>query len=145
MNDTAPPEPQSPPSGHCLCGAVSYEVHGPMRPVWNCHCWRCRRWTGHYLATSHCRQDHLHFVTDGALAWHRPADDPNVAYGFCRECGSSLFWKVTEGAPEQIGRIAVCAGTLDLPTGLHTERAVFVADAADYHTPNPNIESWDRE
>ena len=145
MNEPAQTEPKSPPSGHCLCGGVSYEVHGPIRQVWNCHCWRCRRWTGHFMAGTGCARSDLRFVSDATLAWHHPADDPNVAYGFCRECGGSLFWKVVEGPPDQTDHIAICAGTLDVPTGLHTERALFTGDAADYHNLDPAVEAWDRE
>ena len=145
MNEPAQTEPKSPPSGHCLCGGVSYEVHGPIRQVWNCHCWRCRRWTGHHMAGSSCHRDHLRFVADDTLAWHHPEDDPNVAYGFCRNCGGSLFWKVLEGPGDQADSIAICAGTLDLPTSLTTEGALFTADAADYHTLDPEVEAWDRE
>lgn len=132
-------------SGHCLCGAVSYEVHGPIRQVWNCHCWRCRRWTGHFMAASGCDRSDLRFVSDATLAWHYPADDPNVGYGFCRECGASMFWKVIEGSAEQMNSIAICAGTLDLPSGLHTELAIFVDDAADYHALDPAVPTVNRE
>ena len=145
MNENPRPKPGSPPSGHCLCGGVSYEVHGLARPVWNCHCWRCRRWTGHFMAATSCRQEQLHFVSDGTLAWHHPADDPNVAYGFCRNCGGSLFWRVLQGPGKQAESIAICAGTLDVPTGLTTDGALFVAEASDYHTLDPNIETLHRE
>ncbi len=126
-------------SGHCMCGAVSYEVHGPIRQVWNCHCWRCRRWTGHFMAASGCARHNLRFVSDASLVWHHPADDPNVAYGFCSDCGGSLFWKVLEGTEGQMNDIAICAGTLDLPSGLRTELAIFTDDAADYHTLDPAV------
>ena len=129
------------PSGHCLCGAVAYEVHGPLRPVWNCHCWRCRRWTGHFMAATNCRLDDLRLLSDESLSWHRPADDPNVAYGFCTSCGASLFWRVLQGPGDKAERVAICAGTLDAPTGLSTEGAVFTVDASDYHTLDPAIES----
>ena len=132
-------------SGHCLCGAVSYEVHGPIRQVWNCHCWRCRRWTGHFMAASGCKRSDLRLISDASLAWHHPADDPNVGYGFCRECGASLFWKVEEGKPHQTDTIAICAGTLDLPSDLHTEWAIFADDAADYHTLDPAVPTERRE
>ena len=145
MNENTRTGPDSQLSGHCLCGGVSYEVHGPARPVWNCHCWRCRRWTGHFMAGTNCRQEHLHLVSEDSLAWHHPADDPNVAYGFCRDCGGSLFWKVHEGPGDQADHIAICAGTLDLPTGLTTEGALFEVEASDYHTLDPNIETLIRE
>ena len=51
-----------------------------------------------------------------------------------------MFWKVTEGPEDQAGLIYVCAGTLDPPTGLTTEGAIFVADAADYHGLDPTLD-----
>ena len=32
-----------------MCGAVRFQVDGPVRDVWNCHCYRCRQFTGHYM------------------------------------------------------------------------------------------------
>jgi hypothetical protein len=31
-----------------MCGAVDFTVEGELRDVVNCHCHRCRRWSGHY-------------------------------------------------------------------------------------------------
>ena len=33
-------------TGRCLCGAVTYEVRGPLRDIVLCHCVECRRWSG---------------------------------------------------------------------------------------------------
>ena len=41
-------------TGSCLCGAVRYEVTGPLRDVVECHCAMCRKTHGHigaYTAT----------------------------------------------------------------------------------------------
>jgi hypothetical protein len=97
------------------------------------------------MAASGCKSADLRLVSDASLRWHHPADDPNVAYGFCGECGGSVFWKVLDGKPHQIDSISICAGTLDLPSGLHTELAVFADDAADYHTLDPAVRSESRE
>lgn len=31
--------------GGCLCGAIRYEISGPLRPVINCHCRMCREFS----------------------------------------------------------------------------------------------------
>ena len=41
-------------TGSCLCGAVRFEVHGPLRPVLACHCIQCRRQTGNYMSATAC-------------------------------------------------------------------------------------------
>ena len=101
------------------------------------------------MAATCCEYDNLRLTADETLTWYRPEDDPNVAYGSCNRCGSSLFWRVVE--PPQDGPYAqtrcmwVCAGTLDHPTGLRTERAIFVETAADYHNLDESIEHRARE
>ena len=40
------------PTGSCLCAAVRYRVDGPLREVVNCHCERCRRVSGVFLAAT---------------------------------------------------------------------------------------------
>jgi len=45
-------------SGSCLCGAVTYQVSGALRPVVACHCSQCRKASGHHVAaTSAARAD----------------------------------------------------------------------------------------
>ncbi len=36
----------------CLCGAVKFEVEGRLSSPDACHCSQCRKWTGHYLAST---------------------------------------------------------------------------------------------
>lgn len=112
--------------GGCACGAVRYEALGPLRDVVDCHCDRCRRVTGHFLAATASADADLVVTTPATLRWWQAA--PGVSYGFCGECGSTLFWRA-EGS----GRTSVAAGTLDPPTGLTTTTAWYVADASDYH------------
>ena len=113
-------------TGGCLCGAVRYEVRGPLRDVVVCHCERCRRTHGHAAAYSACAREHLVVHdADGALRWY-VADGRER--GFCSRCGASLFWRVT-GAD----RVSVAAGTLDPPTGLRTVAHIYVRDQGDYY------------
>ncbi len=113
-------------SGRCLCGSVAYVVRGDMRPVVNCHCARCRRFTGHHMAASSAAVADLEVIDAGGdLTWFSV---PGAAYGFCRACGSSLFWR-SEASPESW---SVCAGTLETPTHLSTVEAWWVSEASDY-------------
>lgn len=113
-------------TGHCLCGAVSYVVSAPLGNVGACHCSQCRRQTGHYWASGDVPVAAV--TIDGAdeITWYRSSAD--VRRGFCRICGSFLFWWRDGSASLEIG-----AGTLDQPTGLKLEYHIFVGDKGDYY------------
>lgn len=114
--------------GRCLCGGVRYAVRGELREVINCHCERCRRFTGHHMATTSAPLDDIRVEDqDALLTWFFPV--PEAGYGFCSRCGSSLFWQSSADA----ARWAISAGTLDPPTGLRTVQAWWVSQASDYH------------
>jgi len=116
-------------SGRCLCGALQYEVLGPLRGVLVCHCIECRRWSGHAWAATAALRSDLRLVHDRTLRWvESPASATNARRGFCAACGSSLFWD----AP---GRetISISAGSLDAPTGLAVIGHVYVEHAGDYY------------
>ncbi|MGI8422321.1 MAG: GFA family protein [Gaiellaceae bacterium] len=116
-------------SGRCLCGAVRYEVRGPLRDVLLCHCVECRRWSGHVFAATAARRDDLVLLESGGLRWvASPASESGSRRGFCGECGSSLFWD----APAR-DTVSIAAGTLDEPTGLRTVGHVYVVQAGDYY------------
>ena len=48
-------------TGSCLCGAVSFEVRGELRPVIACHCGQCRKQTGTYMSATVCADSELVF------------------------------------------------------------------------------------
>lgn len=113
-------------TGGCLCGAVRYEVRGPLRPVVDCHCTQCRRTSGHFAAFTATHPKHLALTESEGLRWYRSS--ATARRGFCGICGSSLFW-----APDSGERLSIAAGTLDPPTELETAAHVFVEDSGDYY------------
>ncbi len=115
----------------CLCGAVSFEVHGPLRDILLCHCEECRRWLGNVGSFSAARKDDLTFLEDRGLRWISSAkSDRSAERGFCGECGSSLFWR-----PAESERISIAAGTLDPPTGLSVAGHWYTHQADDWDAP----------
>ncbi len=121
-----------PATGRCLCGAVAFQVRVRLRDVVNCHCHRCRRFTGHFMAATSSRSSDVEIDdVDGLLTWYFPVAE--AGYAFCRRCGSSLFWRA-QSSPEWL---SICAGTLEPPTGLTTVEAWWTGEASDYHERQP--------
>jgi hypothetical protein len=117
--------------GQCFCGAVRFEIHGPLSDVIVCHCKECQRFHGYLGAYAFTDRGNLTLVTDESLAWHPSLRDASVKKGFCSLCGSSLFSDDTRDAV-----IAVAAGVLDPPTGLSIKGHVWMAQAGDYYRVN---------
>jgi hypothetical protein len=113
--------------GRCLCGAVAYEVHGPMRDISICHCIECRRWSGHLGAFSATKAEDI--VVDGdALRWaESPESDRYFRRGFCGLCGSSLLLQSSDSE-----YVSVAVGTLDRPTGLRIAGHWYSHQAGDW-------------
>jgi hypothetical protein len=108
---------------------VKYEVQGPLRDVFICHCAECRRWHGHVCATTAARRADFVLLEQRGLRWiASPDSDANARRGFCGECGSSLFWD----APAR-ETISIAAGTLEGPTGLRVTSHWYVSQAGDYY------------
>ncbi len=115
--------------GRCLCGTITFRVSGELRDVFNCHCTRCRRFTGHHMAATAADPDDLIIEDQGSnLRWYYPV--PDAGYGFCAQCGSSLFWRTSD----KPGALSICAGAIDPPTHLQTTQAWWTNEASDYYT-----------
>ncbi len=119
-------------TGGCLCGAVSFEINGPMRDVVLCHCAMCRKTHGHVGAYTNAPKESLHLIESRGLKWHSSSNF--ARRGFCGECGASLFWERLAG-----NLISIAAGALDSPTGLTTTLQIFVDSAGDYYSIDPRI------
>ncbi len=122
-------------TGRCLCGAVRYQIRGPLRGVVNCHCGQCRRTHGSVAAYTSAARADLVLTEDRGLKWYRSSD--RARRGFCRDCGASLFWEPLGG-----DRVAVAAGSIDPPSGLETIRHIFVADKGDYYEIADGLETF---
>lgn len=129
-------EPTNSYSGSCLCGAVRYEVLGALRPIIYCHCTQCRKTTGNFVASTASAAEDLTFMEDTGLEWYQSS--PEAERGFCSKCGASLFWRPRTG-----DRVAIFAGTLDMPTGLKAVAHIFTADASDFLTIADGVQQYE--
>jgi hypothetical protein len=117
-------------TGRCLCGAVTYQAHGPLRDILLCHCVECRRWGGSVGAFAAARAEDLVVREPSPLRWvDGPDSDHGARRGFCGDCGSSLFWQAAGSE-----RIGIAAGTLDQPTGLRVVGHIYTHQIGDYET-----------
>lgn len=112
--------------GRCLCGGVAFRIRGKMRDVVWCHCGQCLRWHGHFGGYTASIWGNIELRGADQLAWYESSE--TARRGFCRACGSSLFWE-----PAHRKHISICAGALDLPTGLVSARHVFADSKGDYY------------
>ena len=118
--------------GSCNCGAVNYEIAGEIRPVVACHCSQCRKQTGHYFAATNCKDDQIVIKGADNITWYAASD--SAKRGFCKHCGSALFWK-----PEGRDDVSILAGSIDGATGLKLVEHIFVADKGDYYELNDGL------
>ncbi|MEQ9261166.1 MAG: GFA family protein [Roseovarius sp.] len=112
--------------GSCLCGAVAFEAEGPMGPPIACHCKQCRQQSGFHFSALPVAKEALRFRRDEGLAWYRHTEI--ATRGFCRLCGSTLFWRGDEG-PE----IMVAMGSLEKTEGLRLSGHYWVDFKGDYY------------
>ncbi|MGI9270804.1 MAG: GFA family protein [Woeseiaceae bacterium] len=113
-------------TGACLCGEVRFEVRGPLRGVVNCHCSMCQRLHGNFGPHTKARKTNITINKGDGLAWFKTSDI--AQRGFCRECGSSLFWE-----PFDLDATGIIAGSLDTPTKLKTIGHIFVGEKSDFY------------
>jgi hypothetical protein len=114
--------------GGCLCGAVRYEIAGPLAAPSACHCVQCRRHQGALGVYTLAPEERYTIKGKRNLAWYESS--PGIRRGFCRNCGSKLFWQ--RSGSDQLD---VTLGSMDEPTGLKIEKHIYLADAGDYYDP----------
>jgi hypothetical protein len=113
-------------SGQCLCGKVSFKTSGKLRNAVACHCGQCRRQTGHYWAATNVVESELQIDGGENVTWYQSS--AKARRGFCRHCGSALFWKMA-GLEE----ISIGAGAFDIPSGFTLDQHIYCADKGDYY------------
>ncbi|WP_417458186.1 GFA family protein [Kordiimonas sp.] len=112
-------------TGGCLCGAVRYEVAGPLRDIVNCHCSMCQKLHGSFGAHTKALKKNIKITRDDGLGFYKTSDV--AERGYCRECGSSLFWQ-----PFDLDATGILAGSLDDASGLKTMGHIFTGEKAGF-------------
>ena len=121
-------------SGSCNCGKVTYKVEGPLRGVVACHCSQCRKQSGHYYAATSASDHDLTISGENNITWYEASDD--ARRGFCRHCGSALFWKANGE-----DKTSILAGSLEDGHNLQLLLHIFAADKGAYYELNDGVEA----
>jgi hypothetical protein len=105
-------------SGGCLCGAVRFVAEGVETGYHACHCGMCRRWSSGAPFFG-APVERVVFSPSEQLA--RYASSEWAERGFCRACGSNLFYflKATQ-------TYTMCVGAFDDAASFRLAREIFV-------------------
>jgi len=104
-------------TGQCLCGAVRFTATDVETDVHACHCRMCRRWNGGPgLAASVGAIDFA-----GAENLERYPSSDWAERGFCRRCGSNLFYRLKEA-----DRYLVSLGAFDDQSAFRLAGEIYI-------------------
>ena len=79
--------------GNCLCGAVHFCATLPSKWCAHCHCTMCRKAHGAGYVTWVGFEHQQVSFTQGEKDIHWYISSPGAERGFCKQCGSSLFFR----------------------------------------------------
>lgn len=91
--------------GECLCGAVRVTATPKSNSIGACHCPMCQKWGGGPLLAVECGSE-VEFEGAENISVFDSSDW--AERGFCRKCGSHLFYRLKEE-----GHYAIPVGLLD--------------------------------
>lgn len=128
-------------SGHCYCGAVTFQVTGESDWIGHCHCESCRRQSGSVM-TTFAGFKHEQVIFTGAMP-NRHSSDDGVTRSFCGQCGSPIAYESTDSP----GEIHLQLGLFDDLEPLVPRDHSFLNEKpswlhADEHLP---ASSWSRD
>ena len=113
--------------GGCFCGAVRYQIEGPLGRASACHCSRCRKMSGGASSAF------VAVPSTSKLSWSAGEHEltqhittSGWGLAFCRICGSTLAG-MFDGKVQ-----GVTLGTIDGDPGVQIEKHTFVGSKAPW-------------
>lgn len=127
--------------GSCQCGKITFELWD-FKPQYSiCHCTECRKWTGSFYACIAVKPDNYKIQGEENIKWY--AKTPNSEQGFCKDCGSAIFWRETNNP----NYLDFAIGSLNNPSQLTAKQHIFCKSKANFYAlPNdgaPQYNEWD--
>ncbi len=110
--------------GQCMCGVVKFSATTKRLSVVACHCDMCRRWSAGPFMSLNCGtvnfQDHENIGRVCSSEW--------AERGFCKSCGSNLFYKIVESNDYQMA-----VGLFDDQSKLRLSLQVFTERKPEFY------------
>ena len=113
-------------TGSCLCGAVSISSSSISNHVAACHCSMCRKWGGGPLLGVECEGE-LSFSGAENIGVYQSSEW--AERGFCKNCGSHLFYRLKEN-----NHYYLPVGIFDNSEGLVFDLQVFIEEKPEYYS-----------
>lgn len=112
--------------GSCLCGAVHVVATPASASIGACHCDMCRKWGGGPLFAAECGAD-VRFEGEEAISVY--ASSAWAERGFCRKCGTHLFYRLQGG-----GFHAIPVGLFDGNGEWNLAEQVFINEKPPWYS-----------
>lgn len=112
-------------SGHCLCGAVRVSIRVNRQNVAACHCRMCRTWGGGPLLALETVSE-AHIEGEENVTVYTSSDI--AERGFCRRCGTHLFYRLKADS-----HYAIPAGLVDGGEAWTFDTQVFIDEKPDWY------------
>ena len=110
--------------GQCMCGAVKLSATAKKPSVAACHCDMCRRWSAGPFMAVNCQA----VAFEGQENIGRIRSSDWAERGFCKKCGSNLFYHLVESSDYQIA-----AGLFDDQSKLRMSLQVFTDRKPEFY------------
>ena len=111
-------------TGRCLCGAVSFTAKDVEPHVHACHCDMCRRWGGAPAFAVYAGS--VDFSGEDSIGVYGSSEW--AERGFCKTCGSCLFYRLREG-----GKPVMWAGVFDDPSPFSLEGEIYIDEKPAFY------------
>jgi hypothetical protein len=129
-------------TAHCHCGSLHIICMGDPRKISMCHCDDCQRRTGSLFSIAvFYNADQITIRGRSSLYERASASGFPVAFHFCPDCGSNMWWKPAR-MPDLIGVAAGCFADPALPA---PEQAVWLRDKHHWIDLPPGMQTFDQK
>lgn len=128
-------------SGSCVCGAVTYSVHGEPVRMGQCHCKDCQRasGTGH-MSLAFFNEDDVKISGEFA-EYSSTAESGNInTRAFCPTCGGRLFGRNSARA----GVKAIAVGSFDDSSWFKPQAVVYCKDQPKWDLTDDESAKFDK-
>lgn len=112
--------------GSCLCGAVHVVAKAKSNSIGACHCTMCLKWGGGPLFAVEC-DSHVHFEGGDSISTFSSSDW--AERGFCRECGTHLFYRL-----KQEGHYAIPIGLFEDSKQWVLSEQIFIDEKPSFYS-----------